>query len=281
MAAPIVSNPVPAEWQGQASQMSQFQNNLQDTLADTYYTTRTGATGNEPTPKPGAVRVEEAIIGRGPFEDVWCDGECWFQWLLNRSGAPLAQYALVSRPPLATGLAATGGTVYSLTDAGLAVDELTHTLITITADAGQQNAAPENESAYVVRNTATLLHFQPDMSTAIANTDQYSVYYPYNIEAAAAGDEASEVQGVVLSADGISDNYWGWVLFKGRVWVKTQAALVADRAIIAHTAQVAPSNTSVVNMWIGFSPVALSTAEARGMVELQCGPAVKNMCVSA
>lgn len=281
MAKPNVSNPVKSEWSGFFSSIRQWETNLQDTIADSKYTTRTGATGNIALPKPGDVRVENAIIGAGPYEEVWCDGECWFQWCLNRSGATLEQFSLTSKPANTAALAATGGTVYSLTDTGLAADELTHAIMMITADAGGGTAAPENEAAYVARNTETDLYFQPDLSAAIVTTDQYDIYFPYNIEDAAAGDEVSEVQGTIISADGIADNYWGWVGFKGRIWTAATGGLTTLKAIIAGTAGVAISSTSAFNLLIGWSPFTVTAAQAKCMIELQCGPAVQNLCVSA
>lgn len=281
MARPSVTTNQKAEWPGFFSSIRQWETNLWDTVADSFYTSRTGAVENKPLPKPGDVRVENSVIGTGPYERVWCDGEVWFQWCLNRSGGDLSQFELVSRPANTAGLVATGGSVYTITDAGLVANELTHALITITADAGGGTAAPENESAYVCYNTATLVHFQPDVSAAIVNLDQYDVYFPYNIEAAAAGDEASEVQGTIVSADGIADDYWGWVAFKGRIWTDAIAALTINSAIIAGAGGVDVSNASAVNLWIGWAPNTITAVQAKAMVELNCGPAARNMCVSA
>ena len=281
MAKQTVTNPVKSEWPGFFSSIRQWETNLWDTIADSFYTSRTGAVGNKALPKPGDIRVENSIIGTGPYERVWCDGQVWFQWCLNRSGGTLNQFDLVSRPARTAGLVATGGSVYTITDAGLTADELTHALITISADAGGGVAAPENESAYVSKNTATLLYLQPDLSAAVANLDQYDVYFPYNIEASAAGDEASEVQGVVVSPDNIEDNYWGWVGFQGRIWAETEGALTVDEAIIAATGEVAVSSTSAFNLLIGWAPTPITAAQAKAMVELQCGPAAPRVCVSA
>lgn len=281
MARPSLTTPIPVEWPGEESTMRQHLVNLWDTIADSLYTSRTGAVENKPLPKPGEHRVENSVIGTGPYERVWCDGRVLFQWCLNRSGGALGQYSLTSRPARTSGLAATGGSVFTITDAGLVANELTHALITVSADAGGGTAAPENESAYVCYNTATLVHLQPDLSTAIVNLDQYDVYFPYNIEAAAAGDEASEVQGVVVSPDGIADDYWGWVAYKGRVWAATIGALTVDKALIAAASTVDVSNTSAVNLWIGWIPTPVTAAQAKAMVELECGPATQNMCVSA
>lgn len=281
MAAPSLTTQLKVEWPGADSLARQWQTNLWDTIADTFYTQRIGAASNKALPKPGDIRVENSVIGTGPYERVWCDGRVYFQWCLNRSGGTLNQFDLVSRPPNTAGLVATGGSVYTITDAGLVADELTHALITVTADAGGGTAAPENESAYVPKNTATLLHLQPDLSAAIVNLDQYDVYFPYNIEASAAGDEASEVQGIVVSPSNIEDNYWGWVAFQGRIWGETEGALTVDKAIIAATGEVAVSNSSPFNLLIGWAPTPITAAQAKAMLELQCGPAAQRVCVSA
>lgn len=279
MAAPSVTTLVPIEWAGDFTEKQQFLTNLWDTRADANYTTRTGALENVPLPKPGAVRVEDAVIGRGPYEQVWCDGACWFQWCLNRTGATLNQFDLVSRPVLTTGQIATGGTVNTITDAGLTEDELVHTIVTITADVGGANAAPENESAYVVRNTTTVINVQPDFTVAPANLDQYCIYYPYNIEAAAAGDVASEVRGVVMRYGGIADNYWGWVGFMGRIWAQVNGALTQHVGLIAGVGMIGPAVGGATNLVIGRAPVPISTAEAQAMVELKCGYALESEIV--
>lgn len=276
MAAPSVTTQVPIEWAGEFSQKRQFLTNLWDTRADANYTTRTGALQNVPLPKPGAVRVEDAVIGRGPYERVWCDGACWFQWCLNRSGATLDQFDLVSRPVLTTGQIATGGTVNTITDTGLVADELVHSLVTITLAVAGGNVPPENESAYVVRNTTTVINVQPDFTTAPSNLDQYCLYYPYNIEPAAAGDVASEVRGVIMAADGIPDNYWGWVGFMGRIWAQVGSALTQHVAIIAGVGIVEPGAAGAANLIVGRAPVPISTAEAQAMVELKCGYALES-----
>jgi len=281
LARPTVTTKLKVEWPGFDSMIRQWETNLWDTIADSYYTSRTGAVGNKALPKPGDIRIENSVIGTGSYERVWCDGRVEFQWCLNRSGATLNQFDLVKRPARTAGLAATGGSVYTITDAGLTADELTHALLTITADVAGGSPAPENESAYIAMNTAVLLHFQPDLSAAVANLDQYDVYFPYSIVPATAGDEASEVQGIVVSPDNIGDNEWGWVAYKGRVWAETVGALTVDRAIIAGAGKVAVSSTSVVNLWIGWAPTPVTAAQAKAMVELQCGPAAQNMCVSA
>lgn len=280
MAAPAITSGYKMEWAGEASQSRQRINNLWDTLADTYYTTRQGSVENKPTPKPGEIRVENSIIGSGPYEKVWCEGEVSFRWCLNRSGGTLAQYSLASRPAN-TQLAITGGGLYYFTDAGLTADELVHGIMSVYDDVGGVNAAPQGECAYITYNSTTRVEFQPDLTVALANTDTVDVAFPYNLEAAAAGDECSEVQGVVVSPDGIADNYWGWVAFKGHVWAAANGALAVDKAIIARTADVAVSSTSAVNLWIGNAMLATQASAANVMINILCGPAAPNMCVSA
>jgi hypothetical protein len=246
---------------------------LWDTIPDARYTTRTGATHEQALPKPGDIRKENAIPGTGPYRRAWAEGQCEFRWCLNRSGGTLAQFSLVSRPAAVTAQTATGGTVNTITDTGLTADELVHALVVITDDNGGANAAPEDEWAYIVANTTTTIHFQPDMTVAPANADVYAIYFPYNIEAAAVGDDTSEVQGVVISPDGIADNYWGWVGYKGRFGAGVEAALVQDQAIIAGTGLIDVSGTSTFDLIIGWAPFATQGAAPQALVELNCGPA--------
>lgn len=280
MAAPTITSKLKMQIAGEQSTMRQHLTRLEDTIADSYYTTRTGASENKALTKPGEVRIENSIIGTGPYENVWCEGEVQFRWCLNRSGGTLAQYSLASRPAN-TQLIITGGGLYYFTDAGLTADELVHGLMTVYDDVGGANAAPQGEAAYIISNTTTRVEFQPDISAALANLDTVDVAFPYNLEASAAGDECSEVQGVVVSPDGIADNYWGWVAFKGRVWAAVNGALTVDKAIIARTGDIAISSTSAVNLWIGNAILATQASQAKAVVDLLCGPAAPNMCVSA
>lgn len=280
MARPTITSKEKMQWAGEASTMRQHMNNLWDTVADTQYTTRTGSVENKPTPKPGEIRVENSIIGTGPYERVWCEGEVEFRWCLNRSGGALAQYSLTSRP-VNTQLTVTGGGLYYFTDTGLTADELVYGVMNVYDDAGGVSAAPEGESAFIIANTTTRVEFQPDISAVLAVGDVVDVAFPYSLEAAAAGDENSEVQGVVVSPDGIADNYWGWVAYKGRIWAAVNGALTVDKAIIARTGDIAISSTSAFNLLIGNAILATQASAANVVVDLLCGPAAPNMCVSA
>ena len=280
MARPTNTTKYKVEWAGEASTMRQHMNTLWDTLSDDFYTTRQGSIEDKPTPKPGEIRVENSIIGTGPYERVWCEGEVECRWCLNRSGGTLAQYSLASRPTK-TQLTITDGGLYYFVDTGLTADELVHGVMNVYDDAGGANAAPEGEGAYIVYNSITRVEFQPDVTVALAVGDVVDVVFPYGLEASAAGDECSEVQGVVVSPDGIADNYWGWVAFKGRIWVAANGALAVDKAIIARTADVAVSSTSAFNLLIGNAILATQASASNTIVDLLCGPAAPNMCVSA
>lgn len=255
MAKPTVNTTYPMDQHSYPFQPQQWQNRLEDIVPDSAYTTRTGHTKEYVTPMPGALRYECGIIGRGAYKNIYAHGGCYFKWLLNRSGGDLAQFSFASRPANTSGsVASATGTVSTIVDTGLTVDEITHSLISILDDAAGSNADPEGDWAIAVANIATRIDLQPDLSAVTVVSDTYDIAYMHEIEASADGDEAVYAQGTIVSPDGIPDDYWGWV----GCWGITGTALktgsvVAGDAVVADAGIVGPSGSDPINLHVGWS----------------------------
>jgi hypothetical protein len=159
--------------------------------------------------------------------------------------------------------------VSSITDtAQFTAFEERHAITHVIDDAGGANAPPEGQWGYIVYNDANVIYVQPDFTVAPAVGDTYDIWYPYNLEAAADGDLAMTVQGIVVSPDGIADNYWGWVLQRGIVSAAIANALTAGEGIVADAGSVGASGGDTGDLIIGFSPYNYQAAVAQGLVYL-------------
>lgn len=269
MAAPTVNVTRPYNDFSLPFAKRQWGTNLWDTRSDDYYTTVRlyGHNTQRECPKPGELRYHDAICGRGPYSNIYAQGPCWFRWVLNRSGGALAQFSLASQPANSGTLTVVSGTVSSITDtAQFTALEERHAIAHIIDDVGGLNAAPEGQWGYIVYNDANVIYFQPDMTVAPAVGDTYDIWYPYNLEASADGDLAQIVQGVVVSADGIADNYWGWVLVRGFVSAASANALTAGQGIVADAGAVGASGGDTGDLIIGYSPYNYQAACAQAGV---------------
>jgi len=269
MAAPSVNTTRPYKEVSLPFQKRQWGTDLSFTVDDEYYTAVRlyGHKANKELPKPGELRFHDAICGFGPYKNVYAQGPCWFRWCLNRSGGTLAQFSFAAQPANKSTAAADSGTVSSITDTGnFTANEERHGIVQIVDDAGGANAAPEGQWGYIVYNDANTIHFQPDLTVAVAASDTYAVWYPYNLEASADGDLACICQGVILSADGIQDDYWGWVGIKGLFSVKTANAITAGDAVVAAAGSVGASGSDPADLFVGWSPFTYQAAAAQALI---------------
>jgi hypothetical protein len=132
-------------------------------------------------------------------------------------------------------------------------------------------AAPEGESSIVADNTATVVTLEPDYaySAALAVNDDIELISTYQVEDAADGDEAWTVAGVVMSANGISDNNYGWIHVEGVCPCQSAASAAEGDPIVADAAQVGPFGSDGHELWIGTSLVTLSTDETLKQIPAQ------------
>ena len=188
--------------------------------------------------KPGRAYYMDGVMHdtRFPIEDCYVYGPCFVAWVCNRSGGTLAQGAL-TKWYTKTGITATGGSTSTVVCAAatFTADEEVHNMVYCLDNNDAAGAAPEGENRYITKNTATTLTVQPNWSVAVANADTFEIVSRTQIVAAAAGDDKEQVAGLVLRPNGISDNYWGWVLVSGigPALVKAATAITKGQRLIA------------------------------------------------
>ena len=93
---------------------------LEETITDELYHERMGSQGegNFELPKPGDLRYENGIMGRGQYRNVACHGPCWFRWGVNRSGATISKAYIARKFANQAVTADADGTVNTFNDTG-------------------------------------------------------------------------------------------------------------------------------------------------------------------
>lgn len=237
------------EWASEPFGRKPWGARLEDTMADTFYTTRDGSSGEGllgEIPKPGAERYEDGIRGAGQFKNVQCHGPCWFRWGVNRSGTAFALGEIARRTADLAVTADSDGTTTTINDAAAFVaDEEVGNLLFILNAASGAGALPEGEWAIVVKNIAGTLTFQPAMSTAVLDTDTAIVHRLNHLDLLGGAIERYETFGVTIATT-VPDNYWGWFLAKGIVTAGTLAgeAFAAGEGLIGAAGGLLDSSAS-------------------------------------
>jgi len=171
----------------------------------------------------------------------------------NRSAATLVQGAVTKWYTLGT-ITATAGSTSTLTHvAKFVANEQVGNFVYILDNASGAGGAPEAEVAQIIKNTADVLTFQPAMTVAVANNDTAEIFSTSQVIAAASGDSRPEVAGVVLAPDGIPDNYWGWVVQRGRVMTKIPGAITKNKSLITGAGIAVISSSDLADLTIGYS----------------------------
>jgi hypothetical protein len=183
----------------------------------------------------------------------------------NRSGGTLAQGALTKWYTLgsitvdAAPVPATNKA--TLTDVGKFVaNEEVGNFVYILDAVATGGVAPETETRLIIKNTANILTVQPPFSAVTAIGDTALIFSNSQVIASASGDSRLETAGIVLAPDGIPDNSFGWVCRRGRVGALIQAstAVVALKALIAHTGRLTPSSSSLFGLTVAHALVGAS-----------------------
>lgn len=220
------------EWASEPFQRKPWGVRLEDTIADSFYTTRDGSSGEGllgEIPKPGAVRYEDSIRGSGQYKNVRAHGECWFRWGCNRSGTAftVGQIARKSANLLVTADAA--GTTTTMEDGSAFVaDEEVGNILYILDNADAAGAAPEGEWGIVVKNTADVLTIQPALTVATASSDTGTLVRVGHLGLLGGAIEREETFGITMATT-VGDNVWGWFGCKGLL----ESATVAAGVVIA------------------------------------------------
>ena len=210
----------------------------------------------------------------GVFKDVYCYSDIVARFVWNRSGGTLAQGALTKFYSLAlTNI--TSGAVGSITDTGAFVaDEQVGNLAYILDDAAGGGPAPEGQMRLIVKNTANIIYVQPNFTVAPAANDDVRIISRCNVIAAASGDNAGEVAGVVVAPNGIADNYGGWVVREGIVaaLIKAATAVTGDEGLIADAGRLTVGSSSDASLIVAHAVVPCSNDIVSDLIPVEmCG----------
>ena len=109
-----------------------------------------------------------------------------------------------------------GSTTHAITS-GLTAGRHDGMICFVLDSAQGTGIAPEGEASIVDKNTATRIDFakQYPFSTALAANDDLELIGTYQAEAAADGDEAWTIHGVVVGKNGIDAGKYGWIQLEG------------------------------------------------------------------
>ena len=246
--------------------------NLKETLEDALFRSLQTQSITYQGMKPGREWYINAVMHDkvGLYEDIHAYGPCRFRWVCNRSGSPMPLGTLATFYSL-TVTNLDSGAIGSVTKAAtFEAAEQTHNLVVVADDAGGAGAAPEGEARYIIRNTAATLYVQPDFTVAPAINDDLEIISDCMVVDAQAGDDRSEVAGVVVSPDGIPDNYWGWLAFTGRVRaLATVDVITKGTRLIAGAALINDNAGPNYFEDIGFIPVGGQNDLASGLLLVQ------------
>jgi hypothetical protein len=156
----------------------------------------------------------------------------------------------------------TSGTTTSFVTSSLTANRHDGMIAYVLDSAQGTGIAPEGESSIVASNTATVVSLEKNypFSVALAANDDLELISTYQVEDSAAADEAWTVAGVVLGADGISNNNFGWIHVEGVCPAQSAASSAEGDPVEAGVAQVTPL-TAGHELWIGTALVTLSTDE--------------------
>lgn len=228
---------------------------------------------------------QTAVGGRVLY---WKDGglgPVFFKLCQNRSGSAMAHGELVSNPGGNPGVASisnidSGSTTHATKAAGFTANQNEGAVCWVMDNASSAGAAPENEMALIMRNTADVLTFDdrfPPLTAALEVSDDLEIDYNWQIEDAAQSDTASTVQGVVARKDGIPDTYFGWVQFFGKCRALTVSAAIAiDQPLEAGAARLAAiasggSQTGAVIVGKSRSTIKADSVSDFALVFIACG----------
>ena len=221
----------------------------------------------------GRIWVVTAIMHdkKGIYEDLAIYGDCWFRWVCNRTGSDKVQGDLVKFYTKSTG-DIDSGAVNRINKAGeWTADHEVGNMVYILDNNDSAGAAPEGESRYIVKNTAGILYVQYDFTVAPAADDDVEIRSNCMVVPAAIGDDKSEVAGVVISPDGIPNDYWGWIGVHGifPALVKADTAITAGQRLIADTSRLNAGAGPSAFEDLGFAIVGCSADIVSDMIPVK------------
>jgi len=148
----------------------------------------------------------------------------------------------------------TSGTTTSAVTTGLTANRHDGMICYVLDNNDSAGAAPEGEASIVADNTTTAITLEADYpySVALAANDDLMLVSNYQVEDAAAGDEAWTVAGVALGRYGVANLNYGWYQVEGIVNADaTAATITSGDPVSAGAVAVAAFGTDGHELWIG------------------------------
>ena len=142
----------------------------------------------------------------------------------------------------------------------------------VNDDAGAAGAAPEGEATIVRSNTATVMRFEADyaLSAALAVNDVLHVIATYQVEAAAAADQAWVVEGVAIGDVGFAANNYGWVQQYGHAMARmTAAAITLGNEVVAGASAVLTKGSQTGEDWVGVALASVGSDQVAVRVPIK------------
>ena len=191
-------------------QPKQWFTDLDAVILATDYWDRAGSKKNVEFPPLGAIRYENAWMGGGAYKNIFVDGEALFMWVWNNSGSDIAKGVPMQRRANFTITDLVSGGVNYGVDTGLTANNLIGGLIQCNDNNSGAGAAPEGEVGKVYANDTTTIKFQPDMSVALAVSDDMIISFNDHVVVGATGVQLCDFRGVPVASGGIPNGYMGW-----------------------------------------------------------------------
>jgi hypothetical protein len=251
-------------WDTSPFQSKQWFTALEDTILATDYFSRTGATKNIEFPPLGAIRYENAFMGSGVYKNVKVGGEAFFMWVWNNSGSDIAKgVPMAKRANQAVNNVTAGGVNYATLAATFTANKEVGGIVTVLDDGGAAGAAPEGQSGQIWKNDADTIYFQPDLTAALANTDDLIITYHTHVATGAVGLQLCDFRGVPVASGGIPNGYMGWACIDADfVDVLGDAAagtVTIEKGLIATAGEFIEGSTSAVPLILGVAKQGLKT----------------------
>jgi hypothetical protein len=228
------------------------------------YFDRAGSKRNQEFPPLGAIRCENGWMGGGIYKNVSVDGYARFLFVWNNSGSDIAKGVPLVRRANQAISTLDSGTVKSATKAAtFTANKEYGALVTIADNANSAGAAPEGEFGKIYWNDTTTIKFQPDMTTALAVTDDIIIIYKDHVLAAGSGAQLCDFRGVPVKDTGIPNGYMGWACIEADA-VAVQAvaintAITIGKGLIAGTAIFTNGSSAVVPTILAYALQGLKT----------------------
>jgi len=116
------------------------------------------------------------------------------------------------------------------------------------------SAAPEGEMSGAASNTTTVITLEDDLpfTVALASGDDVTAISTWGVEDSADGDLAVTCQGIVMGAQGVAADNYGWYLMEGVVKaLSTAETITTFNPVVAAANTVDEFASDGQELWVG------------------------------